>query len=258
MINYNMALSQFELFILVLMRIATFIYVAPFFNTANTPQRMKIGFSLVLAVIVYQLYPDATVAYDNVVEYATIVVKEAVVGLLLGAVSSFCIQIIHFAGRIIDMDMGLSMANLYDPTTRVQVGIVGNLYYYCLMLLLIISGLHRYLISAIVDSYTVVPLGKVGFNIGLYNSVIKFISDYFIIGFRIALPVFAAVLLLNCILAILARIAPQMNMFVVGIQLKIFTGIAVLMITVIMLPSVSNYIFVEIKELMVKMIGGFV
>ena len=57
-------------------------------------------------------------------------------------------------------------------------------------------------------------------------------TDYFVIGFRIALPVFATTLLLNCILAILARIAPQMNMFVVGMQLKIFVGIFVILFTI--------------------------
>ena len=257
MINYEVALGQLELFVLILIRLASFVYAAPFFNTANVPNRFKIGFSLALSVIVYSLHPDMAVQYDNIIDYCIIVVQELIVGILLGAVSSFAVQIIQFSGKIIDMDIGLSMAQIYDPTTRMQVGIMGNFYYYyMLMLLLILSGMHRFLIEAIVETYNVIPIGGVKFGAGLYTTVIQFMSDYFVIGFRIALPVFATMLLLNCILAILARIAPQMNMFVVGMQLKIFVGIFVIFFTISMLPAVSNIIFEEIKDLFSLLVRG--
>ena len=103
-----------------------------FFNTANVPNRFKIGFSLVLSVIVCSLHPDMAVQYDNIIDYCIIVVQELIVGILLGAVSSFAVQIIQFSGKIIDMDIGLSMAQIYDPTTRMQVGIMGNFIIICL------------------------------------------------------------------------------------------------------------------------------
>ena len=83
-----------------------------------------------------------------------------------------------------------------------------------------------------------------------------FISDYFVIGFRIAFPVFAATLMLNAILGILARIAPQMNMFVVGMQLKIFVGIFVVFFTIVMMPAVSTFIEDEIKTLLASLVRG--
>lgn len=256
MINYDVALGQFEIFILILIRIATFIYVAPFFNIAHTPAKLKIGFAVVVSVLVFELNADMTVDYSGLLDYAVIVMKEAVVGLLLGAMTSFCVQIIMFAGRMIDLDIGLSMASLFDPTTKAQVGIMGNLYYYTLMLLLIISGLHRYLITAIVDTYEVIPVNGVKFSTSIYDTVINFMSDYFVIGFRIALPVFASILLLNCVLAILAKIAPQMNMFVVGMQLKILTGIVVIFAVIVMLPEVSNFIYTEINTILVSLVKG--
>ena len=256
MINYEVALGHLELFVLILIRLASFVYAAPFFNTANVPNRFQTGFSLALSMIASSLHPDMAVQYDNIIDYCIIVVQELIVGILLGAVSSFAVQIIQFSGKIIDMDIGLSMAQIYDPTTRMQVGIMGNFYYYMLMLLLILSGMHRFLIEAIVETYNVIPIGGVKFGAGLYTTVIQFMSDYFVIGFRIALPVFATMLLLNCILAILARIAPQMNMFVVGMQLKIFVGIFVIFFTISMLPAVSNIIFEEIKDLFSLLVRG--
>jgi len=254
--NFTFALEQFELFVLILIRLASFVFAAPFFNMANVPQRVKIGFSFCLTILVYSLFPDMSVEYNGMIEYAIIVVQEVIVGIMLGLISSLCVQIIMFAGKIIDMDIGISMAQLYDPTTRMQVGIMGNFYYYMMMLLLIISGMHQYLVAAIVETYKVIPIGGVKFSASIYTTIIGFMSDYFIIGFRIALPVFASILMLNCVLAILARIAPQMNMFVVGMQLKIFTGIFVILFTISMLPSISNFILDEIEKLFAMLVRG--
>ena len=124
-------------------------------------------------------FPDMTVEYNGMIDYAIIVVEEMIVGILLGAVTSFCVQIIMFAGKIIDMDIGISMAQLYDPTTRMQVGIMGNFYYYMMMLLLIISGMHQYLVAAIVETYKVIPIGGVKFGAGIYTAIISFMSDFF-------------------------------------------------------------------------------
>ena len=254
--NFTFALEQFELFVLILIRLASFVFAAPFFNMANVPQRVKIGFSFCLAILVYSLSPDMSVEYNGMIEYAVIVVQEVIVGILLGLVTSLCVQIIMFSGKMIDMDIGLAMAQIYDPTTRMQVGIIGNFYYYMLMLLLIITGMHRYLVAAIVETYNVIPIGGINPGATIYTTVVQFMADYFVIGFRIALPVFAAILLLNCILAILARIAPQMNMFVVGMQLKIFVGIFVLFFTIGMLPAVSTFILNEIETIMSALVRG--
>lgn len=256
MINYNIALDQFELFILILVRLASFVFAAPFFNTANTPRKVKVGFSFMLAILVYSMNMDMSVSYQGVIEYAALVLQEVIVGVLLGLMTSFCVQIIMFSGKMIDIDIGISMAQIMDPTTKVQVGIMGNFYYYMLLLMLIVSGLYRYLVSAIVATYNVIPIGGVKFDASIYKIVIDFMSDYFVIGFRIALPVFATTLLLNCILAILARIAPQMNMFVVGMQLKIFAGIFVILFTVVMMSSVATFIQSEIETILNALVKG--
>jgi flagellar biosynthetic protein FliR len=256
MIEYEVALDQFEIFLLILMRMASFVYAAPFFNTTGVLQKTKVGFSFMLSVLVYSMNMDIVVSYNGVIEYAVLVVKEVAVGILLGAVTSFCVQIIMMSGKIIDMDTGISMAQIYDPTTKLQVGIMGNLYYYLLLLMLIVSGLYRYLVSAIVETYNAVPIGQVKFSTTIYTDILKFLAEYFVIGFRIALPVFAVMLLVNCVLAILAKVAPQMNMFVVGIQLKLCIGIIVIYFTIVMLPAVSNFIYEEIVQMFASLVRG--
>ena len=67
--------------------------------------------------------------------------------------------------------------------------------------------------------------------------MISFMVNYIVIGFRICLPIFCVILLLNAVLGILAKVSPQMNMFAVGIQLKILVGLAVLFFSASMLPD---------------------
>ena len=190
MIQYEVALEQLEIFVLILMRIASFIYVAPFFNTANVPRRTKIGLAFFVTVLVYSVKADMTVEYSGIIGYAVVVLQEVAVGLILGAMASFCVQIIMFAGKMIDMDTGLAMAQIMDPTTNVQVGIFGNFITIYTSSASDGIGLYRYLISAIVETYNVIPIGQVKFSASIYNDIIGFMSDYFVIGFRIALPVF--------------------------------------------------------------------
>ena len=98
MISYEFAMEQFMLFIMILIRIASFIYVAAIFNTANTPARTKVGLAFFVAVLVYTANPDMTFEYNGALELAAIILKEVAVGMFLGVISAFCIQIIMYSG----------------------------------------------------------------------------------------------------------------------------------------------------------------
>ena len=163
MINYTFSLLTFEYYLLVLVRIASFVAVAPFFGLNSVPTRVKVGFSAVLAILIAQAMPGELV-YDGMIEYAIIAVKETITGLTLGMMANACTYIIGFAGHMIDMQVGLSMAQEYNPMTRTQESITGNMYYYAIMLLLLISDLYHYLIKAVADSFTLVPVNAEIFN----------------------------------------------------------------------------------------------
>ena len=107
--NIDVVISQqdIEYFVLILVRITSFVFIAPFFGMSNTPQRTKLGLSIFLSHIFFNILPDKTVEYSTLMEYTTIVVKEAVAGLLIGFSAYICSTIILFSGRMIDMDIGL-------------------------------------------------------------------------------------------------------------------------------------------------------
>ncbi|MBQ2801660.1 MAG: flagellar biosynthetic protein FliR [Lachnospiraceae bacterium] len=255
MVNFSFTLQDFEYFFLILVRISAFIAVAPYFSMSQVPNRVKSGLSLAISVLLWFMVPSGTIAYETVIDYAIIVLKEAIVGLLIGFAASICNYIILFAGRIIDMDMGFSMVNVFDPVTKEQVSISGTLYNYLVMLCLVCSGLHTYVLRALIDSYQVIPINEAVFNLnGLYQGMVEFLGDYVIIGFRICLPIFMSIMVLNVVLGVLAKVAPQMNMFVIGMQLKILVGLVVMFVTVYLLPSISNFIYSETKKMLVTFI----
>lgn len=257
MVDYTFTLKTFELFILILVRIASFVYIAPFFGMANTPGRVKVGLSFFVSLIIFSTINMNEVTYTGTIEYAIIVVKEVITGITIGFAAYICTTIVLFAGNIMDMEMGLSMATLFDPTTRIQSTITGNLYNYFVMMLLIVSNMHLYILRAVVDSYQLIPVSGQNFEWDhLMASMVQYMTDSMVIGFRIVLPVFVCTMILNCILGIMAKVSPQMNMFSIGMQLKILVGFVVLYLVVDLLPSVSNIIFIEIKTMVVDMIKG--
>ena len=258
MINYSFSIYDLEYFLLILTRVSCFIFVAPFFSLQNTPRNVRVALSFFSSLLLYQsLTPAPAAVFDTVLEYAVIIVKEAMTGILLGFGATICSSIVSFAGSIVGMETGLSMATLMDPTTRDNAGIIGVLYQYVMMMMLIATGMYAYLFGALADSFSLIPVnGAVFRGDSLANSMIRFLTDYVVIGFRIVLPVFCVMLLLNAVLGILAKVAPQMNMFAVGMQLKILVGLSVVFFTAGMLPGAADFVFREMREVIVSFVEG--
>ncbi len=252
MINYSFYSNDLEYFLLIMIRIVMFVAVAPLFSQKGVPSQVKVGFSFFMAALLYGVIEDRPILeYSSIWGYAVIVVREAMAGLIIGFAANMCTTIVTFAGQIIDMETGLSMVNLMDPATNTSVSISGVLYQYVITLMLLVSGLYQYMVVALAETYELIPVNKAVFDSEkLLESIVTFLNDYVSIGFRICLPVFAVMLLLNAILGIMTKVAPQLNMFSVGMQLKVLVGISTLFITVGMLPAASNMIFGEVKKMM--------
>ncbi len=246
----TVSLYHLEYFLLILVRISGFMVAAPLFSLRNIPVRVKTILAVALAILVFHIVPYREVTYSTTIGYALVVLSEMLAGIIMGFMANVAYYILAFAGQIIDQEIGFSMVNQYDPITSTQVTITGNLYTYAVMLMLFATNLHQYLVRALTDSFTVLPVGAVSLNAGIYELMKRFMGDYFVIGFRIILPVFASMLVVNTVLAILARVAPQMNMFVIGMQLKVFVGLAVLVLMIMMITGVADLIFREMISML--------
>lgn len=253
----SFTVENLEFYLLILIRISSFIMTAPFFSYQTIPTKHKAAISIVFSIVAIQTVSVIDLDYTGVIGYAALVLREAVVGLVLGFMCNICMYIVSFSGQLMDMEMGLSMANMFDPLTRIQVSISGNMYTYLVMLVMLISNMHYYVLRAILDSFQYFNVGQAVFDGNLVETAVEFMANYFMIGFRIVLPVFACMLVLNVVLGVLSRAAPQMNMFVVGMQLKVIVGILVLLIIVPTIPTVTNFVFETMQEFVAGMYQAF-
>ncbi len=253
------SIEHLEFFLLILVRISGFVVAAPIFSLRNIPMRVKTILAIAIAIVVFNTVPYREIEYSTTIDYAFVVIMEMIAGIVMGFMANVSYYILSFAGQIIDQEIGFSMVNQYDPITSAQVTVTGNFYTYAVMLMVMITNMHHYLIRAVADSFQVLPIGSISLDFSIYEVMKRFVVDYFVIGFRIVLPIFASLLVVNTILAILARVAPQMNMFVIGLQLKVFVGLVVLVLMVMMITGVADLIFQEMMAMIketIPYLGG--
>ncbi len=237
-------------------RVACFTSIAPIFGHNSLNARMKISIAFFVSLILYQVINVSLPEYTNVLGYTTLVLEETLVGLLLGFVAGLSMKSLAIAGEFIDREIGFSMATTFDPNQG-MVTITGELYDKIVCLVIVISNLHYYILSAAAQSFELVPVGNVVLNPGLiYTSLIQFIVQMFIIGFRIAMPVFLGATMLNVILGVLAKSSPQMNMFAIGMQLKVFVGLFLLAVCIMFIPNIANYIMERMRDMIQTILGG--
>ena len=257
MFETQFSIYHLEYILLIFIRIASMMYLAPIFGTTGVPHRVKIGFSAALAILLATIIPYDPLPYTTILGFSGLVIKEAIVGLLIGFFMNVCMAILSFAGQLIDQEIGFTMVSIFDQFNKTQTTITANLYNILVLLIAVVSDLYYFIIDAMVDSFRYVPVGTSIYKLDvIYDIFLKFMKDFFVIGFQIALPIFASALLLNVILGVLVKAAPQMNMFVVGIQLKVFLGLAVLFVTIGFLPNIAEYIFTEMKTLVDLLYGA--
>lgn len=245
----SFTVEYLEYILLVLIRVASVILVAPFFSSSEIPRKVKAAIVFFLSLILMNTIDYHSVSYEGMIGYSMLVMKEAITGLLIGIGAGFCQYILSFSGHMIDMEIGFSMVQEMDPTTNVTSTVTSNFYMYVFILMFIVSDMHYYIIDALCDSYQLIPIGGADLSGNLYTIMITYITDYFIIGFRIILPIFSCILVINIVLGILAKIAPQMNMFVIGMQLKIFVGLFLIYITMQLFAGVTDFLFEEMQKL---------
>ncbi len=233
----NIGAEKLQLFVLLLMRIGGVMAAAPIFSHRSIPRKFMIAMSLGLAVIMLPLMSKSALPItENMVELFALCLKEILVGVLIGFIFAVIFIGIKLAGSIIGYQMGFAMVNVMDPNSSSQVSIIGELWYiFAILIFLVLNG-HHSIISGLVHSFQVVPLGLASPPGAVGEWLIKYSSFAFIIAVKVAAPVMMTIFLVEVSMGVLARTMPQMNIFIVGFPLKIFTG---LLLIALSLPAFS-------------------
>jgi len=242
--------DKFLILLLVFVRMVSLFVVTPIFGRKEVPRYLKIGLAFFCSYIMVPMLGDVQIQYSNLLSFAVIVGKEFLVGIIIGFVSFLVFSALFVAGQIIDMQIGFGMINVLDPTMNTQVPLTGNFIYLLTSLFFLIINGHHILLSALFKSYSVLPIDGFAFTEAMVNNITTIFTDIFVLGFKISIPVIAAVLLAEVALGILSRTVPQMNVFVVGIPLKLGIGIFTLYL---MMP-----IFIQIMTVIFDRMYGYI
>ena len=221
--------------------IFAFLRITSFFTSSSilfpqgTPNLVKIALCLFLSVAV-SINTGIDVQVESMYMLVSYGVLEILTGLFLGYITSICFNAIKIGGQLIDMQMGLSMASIYDSTTQTQTTLIGNIMYWMGVVVFFAMNGHHVLIEGLQYSFKIIEIGTPIIENNL-DYLVKIFIEYFNIGFKMSIPVVLALLISEIIMGLISRSVPQFNVMILGMPMKILVGTLFLLVS---LPFILN------------------
>lgn len=254
----DIGLNRLDVLMLLFIRVSGLLFVSTIFGRQNVPGQLKIGLSLFLSYLLMVAYPPQPVEYANMWGYAFIAASELIFGMIMGFATTVFFSATFVAGQIIDMQSGFSMVNVLDPNSNIQVPITGNMLNIILTMCFISMNGHRTLIWMMAGTLQRVPVGMVQLDAQMAATVIEMFVYAFVLGISIAMPSIAAGVCTEVALGVMIRTVPQMNMYVVGIPIKIIIGFIMLALIIPIFVGLAGGIFDQLYVFIDAMIERLV
>lgn len=245
--------TNFVVYIMVLARVAGIFTFNPIFARRGVPNYVKVGGSLVLAVVMTSAGDFSYTLPSGLFPFVFDLGKELLVGAVLGFFVNLMLQIFSMAGEVTDMQLGLSMAKSYDPTFG-NAGLTTNFYSYWYILYFFAVGAHKSYITLFSVSYESIPLGFNSFNMNIPYIMVKYFETVLTLGLKLAMPIIAASLIAEFCIGVLMKAVPTIHVFVLNIQIKMLVGFIVLAASA---PVVAEFME-DITGIMFENLNGIV
>jgi flagellar biosynthesis protein FliR len=232
----TLPIGSVEAFVLVATRVLAVLATSPVLGLKNVPAQAKVGLGLFTALVLVPVVAKDGLPAGVDVSW-TALAGEALVGALSGFAATVAYTAVSFGASLLDFQAGFSFAALYDSTFGTQGAVIERFYSALAALLFFQTDAHHFVIQALVQLFSVVPLGT--FSLSKINPELlaQIAASSFIVAFELVFPVMVALLLAEMALGVLARVAPQFGIFQIGIQLKVGLALAAMAVTMpIMLP----------------------
>lgn len=239
--------EHIDVFLIVFVRILAAIIFLPIIDETKMPRIALAGLALGISIAVYfQIDVAATYYQPTLLSFSFVLIKEMVVGLTLGFIVKLFFQIYAYVGLLLSMQGGLSMSIMMDPTSNTQATQLGRFYQLGLAALFVVSGGYHWFTKTLVESFSVLPIAEPIIAEHVALDIVYMMKDYLEIGLKLAMPIVSVIVIVDFALGILARTVPQMNMFVIGIPIKMLILFVLLIVTV---PTVIQYNQIIIEKL---------
>ena len=241
----NLLMGKFIIGLLFFIRISSFLFIAPIFSNSGIIPHLKIILGILLTFIITTAFWDVQPVIDyHLWNIALLALKELMVGFAIGFSAQLVFYAARFAGGLIDFDMGFHTSLLFDQNSSAP-SLIGQVYdLIVLMVFLVING-HHFLIETLYYSFKVVPISIAVPSDSTITLIAQFATSMFIVAIKIAAPVILSLFVANLALALLSRIAPQTNIFVLSFQVKVVVGLLILFVSV---PFVVFFIKYSLQD----------
>lgn len=222
------------------------------------PRSVRVGLAVALAVVIVPTLPPPPLVPLVSGDGILILLQQIIIGVALGFVMRIVLATIELAGQFMGLQMGLSMASLYDPVNGAQTPVLGQLLTIASVLALFAMNGHHQVIAALWHSFHDIPVALEPYSAKGFLVIVSWAGAIFKTGLHIALPITAALLAANLAIGIMTRAAPQLNIFAVGFPITIGAGYLALFFAVAYLPSFVERYWRQALEVGMRAMQGMV
>lgn len=230
-----MGIGAAHVWLLFMLRTLGFVAIAPLFSARAAPPPFRIVLVFFLTTLAFSAWaPGFTSAVDATsAQFIPAAISELVLGMMMGFIVGMVFVTFQFAGQFIGYQMGFAIVNVLDPQTQNQVSLIGEFLFTVVLLAFLNLNLHHDLLGLWHSSYELAPPGSFTFSNLELGHIIAIGNSLVLLALKVAIPLLAFLMLTDLSLGIIARVMPQMNVFIVGIPLKIAMGMFLLSIVVL-------------------------
>ncbi len=212
-------------------RILALLSAAPLFGSRGVPMTAKIATAFIITIVVAPVIPLVPNVSPASGQGLLILLQQLLIGFAMGLAVKMVMFSMEMAGHVIGLQMGLGFATFFDPQNATQVPLMGQLFSILATLLFLSLNGHLMVVAAMVDSFQTLPIGTPMAMLS-FKALVVTSANIFAWGTQIALPVIAALMLVNAGLGVLTRAAPQLNIFAVGFPLTLGIGFIILALSI--------------------------
>jgi flagellar biosynthesis protein FliR len=222
----NWSLQQFQTLVIVLVRVASILFLMPLLGTRYVPLLVKVGLTLVISLIILPLVAaDIQGTLFEPAGFVFYLIAELMIGLSLGLAVKLIFAGIQLAGEFMGYQMGLAMASLIDPQSGLNTTIVAEFNYLASLLLFLSLDGHHWFFKALVESFREIVPGGLQLKTGLYLYLLDLSGKMFVVAVKLAAPVTAIILFTQIALGLTAKLVPQINLLMASFPLTIGLGL---------------------------------
>jgi len=248
-LSLNLPIDDVYRYFFILVRVASLLFVIPFFESRNVPVLVKVGLAMSVAWLLLPMVRSQPPALNtSSINFVLGIASEIAIGLIIGLMLQLLFVGIQLAGQTAGFQMGFAIANVVDPASSMQIPILSQFLNLFAMMIFLSLDMHYYFIKALVDGFEIIPFWGAQFDGDIFRLLSLTVSNSFVIAIKIGAPVMVALLLTSVALGLIARTVPQMQIFIVAMPVKIIIGLLFLGLS---LPFCANFLktaFVELGQ----------